>query len=123
MAFMSKKIERNVWYEIDGDWGTTLVPVDVIGNPLEDGENLDDLSGEALTEYFGEYYEGLEVYSVTRVTGWAFRLSADGYMDCTEWTGVFDTAKEAWEACNEMYDSDDPEDDPDSEDVSIQDLT
>ena len=44
--------------------------------------------------------------------GWYSRLSAPGYMDCTEWTGPFKTGDEALAYCMEMYEVDeDGEDD------------
>jgi hypothetical protein len=36
-------------------------------------------------------------------SGWYFRLSAPGYLDCTGWSGPFDTEEEAVEACIDMY--------------------
>lgn len=38
--------------------------------------------------------------------GWFCRLSAPGYMDCTEWSGPFDTEDEAREHLAETYDID-----------------
>lgn len=35
--------------------------------------------------------------------GWCARLSAPGYMDCTEWCGPFDTVEEAAEALLDMF--------------------
>jgi hypothetical protein len=35
--------------------------------------------------------------------GWFHRLSAPGYLDCTDWCGPFDTRGEAEEACAEVY--------------------
>lgn len=43
------------------------------------------------------------------------RLSAPGYMDCTEWSGPFDTLEEAREYIRETYDVD-PETGADLED-------
>ncbi len=42
---------------------------------------------------------------MTTVEGYGARLSAPGYMDCTEWC-VFATEKEAREYLAEMYDDD-----------------
>ena len=35
---------------------------------------------------------------------WFGRLSAPGYLDCTEWSGPFDTEKEAMDNLIELYD-------------------
>ena len=43
--------------------------------------------------------------------GWFARLSAPGYLDCTEWEGPYKTEKEAVDAVCDLYDCD-----PDGED-------
>jgi hypothetical protein len=35
--------------------------------------------------------------------GWYSRLSAPGYLDCTDWLGPFETEDEAFEALYDMY--------------------
>ena len=35
--------------------------------------------------------------------GWYHRLSANGYMDCTDWTGPFDSELDAARDCINMY--------------------
>mgnify|MGYP003375598234 CR=1 FL=1 len=37
------------------------------------------------------------------IMGYLVRLSASGYMDCTDWIGPFDTEEEAWEALVDTY--------------------
>jgi hypothetical protein len=39
--------------------------------------------------------------------GWYARLSADGYLDCTDWQGPYATADEALDAVKEQFDVDD----------------
>ena len=36
-------------------------------------------------------------------TGWFWRLSAPGYMDCTEWDGPYEARELAVEACGETH--------------------
>ena len=44
--------------------------------------------------------------------GWYSRLSAPGYLDCTEWAGPFKTGDEALAYCMDLYEVDeDGEDD------------
>lgn len=38
--------------------------------------------------------------------GWFWRLSAPGYMDCTDWCGPFDTLEDAKADCRDTYDID-----------------
>lgn len=47
-----------------------------------------------------------EALDIAFEEGWCARLSAPGYMDCTEWQGPFDTALEAAEALAEAYRTD-----------------
>ena len=35
--------------------------------------------------------------------GWYARLSAPGYLDCTDWVGPYDTEEEALEALFDVY--------------------
>ena len=77
MPFMELDVtERTDWYEIDGNNGTTVVPVDAIGNiSVKD------------KEAFKDYYEGSHIDSVTIVRNqYGAHYTAPGYMDQTEWT-------------------------------------
>jgi hypothetical protein len=51
------------------------------------------------------------------VSGWYSRLSAPGYLDCTDWTGPFKTGQEAFDYIKELFEVDDngdelPEEEP-----------
>jgi len=90
MAFMEKQVtEKSDWYEIDGTEGTVWVPADVVGS----------------LEHAGDYYAG-EIWTVEARKGYGARLSAPGYMDCTDWC-VFDTEAEAEKYLEETYPDDD----------------
>lgn len=98
MAFMERQITlRRRWLEIDGSVGVTAV--DAADAPellaayerwhaADSDHGSDDLEQEMLAAA-ETYYEG-DPESVTLRTGFGARLSAPGYLDCTEWT-VFDT--------------------------------
>ena len=45
-------------------------------------------------------------YAVRRVPGYFARLSAPGYLDCTEWYGPYKTLEEAKEHLSAIYDVD-----------------
>jgi len=68
------------------------------------------VSGEVLIAPFGvlpaEVVEESEIESIRSALGWFCRLSAPGYMDCTDWSGPYETENEAREAIVEMYDVD-----------------
>lgn len=45
--------------------------------------------------------DGFEV--IQEESGWFSRLSAAGYMDCTDWIGPFNTQEEALVELNNLY--------------------
>ena len=104
--FMQEQVTRKMdWYKIDGTMGITFLPMD-------DGPNhilVKAACGDAdeLQELFGDFYNGT-VQDVEPVMGYGARLSAPGYMDCTEWA-VFDTAEQAAEYLTETYGDDYPD--------------
>ena len=59
-------------------------------------------------ESVGQYCEGgaAGIESIEIVSGWGARLSAPGYLDCTEWS-VYETEEEARADLAEMYGDDD----------------
>lgn len=87
MAFMQRQIEHGAWWEVETDNdGTYYAPIDV---------EPEDVAGG-------------HIASVKRITGYGARLSAPGYMDCTDWC-VFETEKEAVEYLDEYYPEDEEE--------------
>ena len=84
-GFMGWEITNKTdWTEIDGVEGTVWIN-DIITK--EEAER--------------DYYCG-EIYEIRTVNGFGARLSAPGYMDCTDWC-VFDTAQEAADYLLETY--------------------
>ena len=89
MAFMEPEIVHGEWYEVETSNGTWWLPTDVC---LEK-----DLKG---------YVDG-EIQEVTvRAQCWGGRLSASGYMDCTDWCAGFESEEEAKAYLTEMYGED-----------------
>jgi hypothetical protein len=108
MAFMQQEITaQQTWLEIDGTHGITFVPMDLLSaDEFRDAtETKFDLSDVTLAESFGKYYEGT-VSGVSLRVGFGARLSAAGYMDCTEWS-VYATREQAAAELAEMYGDDD----------------
>ena len=74
MAFMEPEIVRCDYYVIDGRHGTTFLPCDV--EP-----------GATTAEQLRDYVEDYDADAIVTVEhGILGRLSAPGYLDCTEWT-------------------------------------
>lgn len=104
-SFMQQQITRKIsWIQIDGNQGTTFVAAeDVADSGLLVGESTDD---EDVIERYADYYDGHDIHTIGLIEGFGVRLSAPGYMDCTEWS-VFETEKEAQEYLNENYGDED----------------
>jgi|TARA_R110000787_G_C13337150_1_gene437871 hypothetical protein len=98
MEFMQKQVTtQNRWLEIDGDQGITFVQYDFVygsQNQKTCSPKKADCQG---------FYDGDKIYSIEIIDGYGARLSAPGYMDCTEWT-VFKTQEQAQNYLNETYD-------------------
>lgn len=90
MSFMKPQIVQDHWFNISMSEGAFYLPTDVFG------ENPD---ANAFQDYCGGEYLGHEL-----IYGWGARLSAPGYLDCTDWC-VFDTEAEAKEYLRETYDA------------------
>ncbi len=90
MGFMEPQITKRVkWYEIETDNGSTYY---VEADCAMKVEELADYAPEGC---------GKPVQA-TLIVGHGARLSAPGYMDCTDWT-VFETAKGAASFLLETY--------------------
>jgi hypothetical protein len=101
MAFMSYDITtKQAWWKVE-DNGTTFYPCEYFSKAevakMHD-LNLDDED---------------DAEQIDQIQGYGARLSAPGYLDCTEW-GVYDTKAEAKAALDEMY-GDDEADEADDE--------
>lgn len=96
-GFMSWIITDNIeWFEIETNEGTIFVPSDEIRR--EDiKQDYPGLSG-----HFDDTATDYACCEYTIINGYGARLSASGYMDCTEWS-VFDTAQEAADYLLDVY--------------------
>lgn len=101
MPFMQRQItEKQTWLELDGPHGIISIPYpsdqfDVEGTKAELDKETPDLS------IFSDAYPG-EIWAASVIEGFGCRLSAPGYMDCTEWA-VFQTEQECLEYLDETY--------------------
>lgn len=99
MSFMERQIVYGRWIEVDGPCGIDAIPFDVV-YPSQNQKTL-----HPTFEDVRDYTENREAYSIEVRDGYGARLSAPGYMDCTEWS-VFDTEDEAREYLDEYYPED-----------------
>lgn len=108
MSFMEAEItEKQTWLEIDGNCGTEFIPCDVADLTDEEigafNETADDTTPGwmPIPSAIRDYCESRTAVQIDRVTGYGVRLSAAGYMDCTEWS-VYATKREALAAAREL---------------------
>lgn len=91
MSFMEPQVTgKTKWYQVDTDNGIVSYPADNFTTTDVALEN--DVEDE----------------DVNTVVGYGARMSAPGYLDCTEWV-VFDTAEEAEAYLAEEYSDDSTE--------------
>ena len=100
--------EKQTWYVVEGNCGTDFVPADVCA--------VADIA---------DYVESSTIESVETMEGYGARLSASGYLDCTDWS-VFDSIKEAAQYLIDTYydfADDEMSDDEKSELKALENLT
>jgi hypothetical protein len=107
MAFMKLQSRHSRWYLVDTDNGTEIVFGDLV--PLEHPQPGSEIDPDS--EHWGEAVESLRDYCEGDPDGWqeiqcrecwGARLSAPGYLDCTDWT-LGDTQEEAEWTCRALY--------------------
>lgn len=98
--FMQPEItDKRLWYRIAGDEGIAYAVAGYAPgvDPVEDRDFERHVDFMNRTRRFGilrDMYHGAVINEVTIVTGYGCRMSASGYLDCTDWD-VFQTP----EAC------------------------
>lgn len=97
--FMQPVIYLDNYYAVETDNGTEIVPADVVGSIafsllLGRCVYVDDDDWEALSQRLQMYCEANVSGDITFSRGYLARLSAPGYMDCTDWS-AFDNEDEA----------------------------
>lgn len=106
MSYMQPQIRYGLWVRADFSDGVffanadSVRPLPSVGYTLrEEDAGFDDLL-DAVSSMLGGsgVPDSLEV-----IEGWGARLSAPGYMDCTDWS-VFATESEANKFLAEYYD-------------------
>lgn len=108
-TFMEWQITRKQrWLKVETTQGINFVNVYDTGLDLANSDALADGVTEDNSADVQAYCEG-EVQSWENIEGYGARLSAPGYLDCTEWD-VFETEQEAEEYLKENYPEDEDED-------------
>jgi hypothetical protein len=96
-GFMKPVVYQGGYFEIDTTQGIQIVPDDVLG-----------WTTPTVAKEFDNYIEGEPLDPdevIEHKTGWLARLSAPGYMDCTDWT-AHATLEEAEQYLEDTYGDD-----------------
>lgn len=108
-GLMQPDIQQSDYFMVETNHGTEFIPDDVIGRlPFaidfaKGGSfNIDGPEFPALVRALSPYVEGTDISEVSPRSGWIARLSAPGYMDCTDWC-AFDTEQEAQQYLIDTY--------------------
>ena len=116
MSFMKPEIVHGLWLRVDTQNGTWWVPEDLVGPVFlkqdvsyeVDWYNLEEDSNlRALIIDLEDYVEAdrTEIYELTLVEGWGGRMSAPGFLDCTEWV-VLPDREDVEAVLEDMYGED-----------------
>ena len=110
MSFMEKQIEFGKWIEVDTTHGIFFIPANMVGTLEYDEENEEytDEAKKRLLPYL-EVFKIEDIHSIEERKGFGARMSAPGYLDCTEWS-VFDTEQEAEQYLDDYYGDEEAED-------------
>lgn len=91
-SFMQPEIKQAKCFVVDGDQGGIFVDsVDIRGvSDIEGVVDVEDIDFEDQkifeSTYEDHFVGGSFIYSVEVREGFMYRLSASGYMDCTDWS-------------------------------------
>jgi hypothetical protein len=114
---MSNFMQRQItglqnWLRVETTHGTEFVSIADASLFVRDSETrthpMSDEDHEETIQKIQQYTEG-KPQSWENIRGYGARLSAPGYLDCTEWT-VFDTKEEAETYRDENYPEDKEQD-------------
>lgn len=93
MPFMRPEILTCDYWLIDTDQGGQIIPCDVCDPDDRIGpddthakDESDDERIDRLEDEFRDYMEGHRLITAERCHGVIGRLSASGYLDCTDWS-------------------------------------
>ncbi len=87
--FMVPDIDKGKWYSVESHSDTVFVLAEYLNDVIQN--HLDYL----------ESNDSIEV--VYLGNGYGSRLSAPGYLDCTDWNAPFDTELDAMAALYDLY--------------------
>lgn len=107
--FLAPYVTLDTFVIVDTNCGSFSFPADLIGKDLLERIQDEDaiLTNEEQKELL-QYTAGYQFFSAEIQEGYFSRLSASGYLDCTDWDGPYETLYECvWDLFNNYYDEND----------------
>ena len=101
MSHMEPYAEYMTCYHVETENGTEVVPEEVCG--YLSAEKRQAAREVGLCSQLQPYLSGSNILDLEVREGFYARLSANGYLDCTEWIGPFDSEDEAFQALDDEY--------------------
>jgi hypothetical protein len=104
--FLSPYVTLDTFVVVDTNCGSFSFPAELVGENLLARVQDEDaiLTNEEQKELL-QYTAGYTFFSAEVKTGYFSRLSASGYLDCTDWNGPYDTLYECvWDLFNNYFD-------------------
>jgi len=96
MPFMKPQITKRVpWYQVETANGTVFIDEYFLNKDPKPADVIE----------FTEVFEVEDIHDIHLMLGYGARLSAPGYLDCTDWS-VWDSFDDAVLHLEEMYDAD-----------------
>lgn len=110
--FMTPAVTYDTFVIVDTNCGGYSFPSDLVGKDLltrlADKETI--LTGEEQATLL-QYTAGFTFFSAEVQTGYFSRMSASGYLDCTDWNGPYSTLYETvWDLFMNYFDESENED-------------
>lgn len=110
--FMQPEIVEGLWIRIETMIGTWFIPEDIAPRTASDFadavaeglHHVDEVCATLACDVleFTEATDANHIQEVERIEGFGARLSASGFLECTDWS-VFETEEEAREHLEEAY--------------------
>jgi hypothetical protein len=87
MSFMQPQLMQTGYWSIETEASTQCIPTHVADYPADPWDDEREEYRADFVAVFQDYLEGTDIQDAQSVTlGFLWRLSAPGYMDCTEWS-------------------------------------
>jgi hypothetical protein len=124
MSFMQAQVtDKQYWIEVEGPQGIEYIPADLVDNPKSvcDAHKSETRQSDPpgawvsiewpdgefpIPATIRDYVQQSTYWNIALVHAYGVRLSAPGYLDCTDWE-VYSSKREAQQAARALESEDD----------------